>query len=186
METADKDAALLKRIQKGDLSAFDQLYEGYWELMYASAYARLKTTDLAQDAVQDVFVDLWRRRKTLKVKGEVKVYLLTAVKYAVFKSLDRMNMESVELKESHFKEEMDTILDFEEIYHQIEIALSKLPENTQLIFKMVKIEGLTAEEVALNMDIAPQSVHNSVHKTMKILRKELRDHAEVLLVIFCI
>ena len=163
---------------------FEQLFKDNWELMYQSALYKLKDPSLAEDIVQDIFLDLWKRKDKLVLQSEIKVYLLTAVKYKVMKCLDEVakRQESqLEIASGFYAEE---VLSFEEIYNEIEVAIEKIPPKARMVFKMNKLEGMNVNEIAEKLQLSPQTVHNQLSKSMKILRGELKHIAPLISVIF--
>ncbi|MDO9553286.1 RNA polymerase sigma factor [Rhodonellum sp.] len=175
MQKLQSDIILLEKIKKGDAKAFEHLFGQYWDLLFNAAYGRLKATDLAKDVVQEVFIDLWNRREKLQVTFSLETYLLTAVKYNIFKVIDQVNLEEGLNADSGMIPMPDEdVLPLEELYNQLEVALEMLPEMAANIFRMNKLQGMSATDVAQELDINVQSVHNSVHKSMKLLRKSLR------------
>lgn len=163
---------------------FEQLFKDNWELMYQSALYKLKDPSLAEDIVQDIFLDLWKRKDKLVLQSEIKVYLLTAVKYKVMKCLDEVakRQESqLEIASGFYAEE---VLSFEDIYNEIEVAIEKIPPKARMVFKMNKLEGMNVNEIAEKLQLSPQTVHNQLSKSMKILRGELKHIAPLISVIF--
>ncbi|MBN7815282.1 sigma-70 family RNA polymerase sigma factor [Algoriphagus pacificus] len=163
---------------------FEQLFKDNWELMYQSALYKLKDPSLAEDIVQDIFLDLWKRKDKLVLQSEIKVYLLTAVKYSVMKCLDEVakRQESqLEIASGFYSEE---VLSFEEIYNEIEVAIEKIPPKARMVFKMNKLEGMNVNEIAEKLQLSPQTVHNQLSKSMKILRGELKHIAPLISMIF--
>ncbi|WP_200977988.1 RNA polymerase sigma factor [Echinicola sp. 20G] len=175
------DSQLIEEIREGSKTAFDQLYHKYWGALYKAAFARLKSQDISEDIVQEIFIDLWNRKENLHITSSLKVYLLTAVKYKVFRQLDLMyRHESLEKVENYINSSSN-LLEFEEVYHLIEISLDKLAETHRLIFKMNKIEGISVKEVSEKVNMAPQSVHNILSQTSKFLKKELKGYYSIFL-----
>src|ERR1700694_4763193 len=78
------DAILLQGIAASSQHSFNTLYERHWEKTYASAYKRLKDTDLAKDNGQEIFTQLWVKRETLRIDN-LSAYLHVAVRNRVFK-----------------------------------------------------------------------------------------------------
>lgn len=73
------DEKLLKLIAKSREAAFAELFERYWKILLDKALKILKQREMAEDVVQEVFTDLWKKRTGLKV-GNVAAYLHTSVK----------------------------------------------------------------------------------------------------------
>ncbi|SIT12191.1 RNA polymerase sigma factor [Belliella pelovolcani] len=182
MSHFQSDSQLLEKIQSGDAKAFTELFDQYWDLLFHAAYGRLKSADLAKDVVQEVFLDFWNRKETIKIKFRLDVYLLTAVKYQIFKMIDQLNLE-VGIEEYHGIQLLphEEVLPLEELYQKLEVALDELPEMAAHIFRMNKLQGMSASEVAQTLDINVQSVHNSIHKSMKVLRNSLKYTSGILL-----
>ncbi|WP_186755045.1 RNA polymerase sigma factor [Echinicola salinicaeni] len=182
MKESSIDIGLFERVRKGDKSAFDALYYKYWELLYGSAYARIKSVDLAQDIVQEIFIDIWNRRNKLVIMSDPKVYLLTAVKYKVFRFIDKMRrQETLQNSRIELLSEENNLLEFEEIYERIEVCLEKFSETHKTIFRLNKLEGFNAKEIGLQVGMATQSVHNIISKTTKVVKKELKGYYSIFL-----
>lgn len=162
---------------------FEQVFKDNWELMYQSAYSKIGDQSIVEDILQEIFIDIWQRRDSLEIKSGIKAYLLTAVKYQVMKHFDelakvRANSSNI-LPESFYEED---IFGFEELYNEIEIAVEMLPPRAQLVFRMSRLEGYSVDEIADKLKISPQTVHNQLSKSLKIMRGELKHLAPAIAV----
>lgn len=162
---------------------FEQVFKDNWELMYQSAYSKIGDQSIVEDILQEIFIDIWQRRDSLEIKSGIKAYLLTAVKYQVMKHFDELAKvranSSNTLPESFYEE---NIFGFEELYNEIEIAVEMLPPRAQLVFRMSRLEGYSADEIADKLKISPQTVHNQLSKSLKIMRGELKHLAPAIAV----
>ncbi|WP_143961249.1 sigma-70 family RNA polymerase sigma factor [Litoribacter populi] len=164
---------------------FNLLFEEHWEMLYKAAYSRIPDQVVVEDLVQEIFIDIWHRRNEIHIKSTLKAYLLTAVKYRVFKYLDqnkKMFFEDVYEMELEGHRE-GALFSLEELYDQLEVALEKLPEKSRLIFKLNKLEGYSTSEIADKLDLAPQTVQNQLSKSLKLVRGELSHLAPVVVFI---
>lgn len=172
----DSDKELLSLIALDDVQAFQKLYHRYWDQLIKQAYVRLGDMSTCEDLVQDIFVDIWNKRKTISVHSSVKAYLLTAVKYQVYRVIDR-RQQSCDLESSglidHMTDDSD-VLSFEEIYHRIEVVVEKLPPRQREIFKLSRFGQLSAQEIAEKLQLAPQTVHNKIHQSLTFIKAELK------------
>src|ERR1700732_1282512 len=82
------DRTLVSLLVQGEEGALTELYNRYWKLLYNAIYQRLKSTEQAQDIVQDVFADLWHRRGQVIIDN-IGGYLQTACKFQVYKIVSR-------------------------------------------------------------------------------------------------
>ncbi|MFC4873543.1 sigma-70 family RNA polymerase sigma factor [Negadavirga shengliensis] len=164
---------------------FKQIFEEYWDIMYVAAYSRIPNQEIVEDILQEIFVDIWQRRKSIVIRSTLKAYLLTAVKYKVLKHIDasrRLVFESI--GETNLEAAREQPLALEDIYDQLEIVLSRLPEKQRLIFKMGRLEGFSAEEIAQALGLSTQTVHNHLSKSTKLVRAELKHFAAILPFLF--
>lgn len=161
---------------------FEQVFKDNWELMYQSAYSKIGDQSIVEDILQEIFIDIWQRRESLLIKSGVKGYLLTAVKYQVMKHFDELEKSRANSLPESFYE--DDVFAFEELYKEIEIAVEMLPPRAQLVFRMSRLEGYSVDEIAEKLTISPQTVHNQLSKSLKILRGELKHLAPALAVYF--
>jgi RNA polymerase sigma-70 factor (ECF subfamily) len=79
-ERETEDTRLVARVRAGDVAAYTQLFDAYVPRLWRFAARQLGSVDAAQDVVQDVFLDLWRRRATLDPTVSVEAYLFGAVR----------------------------------------------------------------------------------------------------------
>ena len=159
---------------------FDQVFKEHWELMYQSAYRKIGDQVIVEDLIQEIFVDIWNRRHSLEIKSEIKAYLLTAVKYQVMKYFDEQAKSRILKTDELPGYYEEDIFAFEELYNEIELAVDSLPPRAGLIFRMNRLEGYSVDEVAEKLKISPQTVHNQLSKSLKIMRGELKHLVPVL------
>ncbi|WP_316791130.1 RNA polymerase sigma factor [Pedobacter frigoris] len=79
-----RDAELLDLIRMGDSAAFREIYEKHWSVLLNMSYKRLDRIEIAEEVVQDIFVNLFLRRAELEVRTSLEAYLKTALKYKIF------------------------------------------------------------------------------------------------------
>lgn len=171
---------LLIRNQK----QFESIFNEYWEDLYRSAYLRLKDQAVTEDIVQEVFVDLWQRRERIEIQSSLKAYLLTAVKYRVLKHFNQQAKFRIEgLDKAEMVTDDGDEMAFEDLYKNIEVAIDKLSPKCRLIFRMSKIEGLSTDEIARQLNLSKQTVHNQLSKSMGLVRAEMKHMAPLLLMI---
>ncbi|HCX58250.1 MULTISPECIES: RNA polymerase sigma factor [Sphingobacterium] len=82
-----QDSVLIARIKKGDEEAFTIFYKRHFSKMYLAAVHLLKEEDMANDAVQELFMELWHRPERIDSTGNIKGYLYTVLRKALKKVL---------------------------------------------------------------------------------------------------
>src|SRR5687768_6908742 len=78
------DEELLTLLKKGNEQAFTELYNRYWKLLFSIAYQKTEQPADAEEIVQDVFADLWKRRKKTVIQVSIKSYLAAATKFHIY------------------------------------------------------------------------------------------------------
>lgn len=176
------DYRLIERMRDGDRSAFGDLYARHWECCIK--YASLLVGSLqAEDAVQEVFVKLWRNKRNLVACESLRPYLLRSV-YNISLNILRSNSvkESYKNKYAHqidmrSSSQYDpdrcsiiTDLFTKEVQSSIDEAIERLPDRCQTIFRMSFIHGLSHKDIAEKLEISVSTVDNQIYKALKLIR----------------
>ena len=183
--TAYTDEQLVLLIANDDTNAFKLLYNRYWKKMLTQAYAKLQSDVLAEEIVQDCFINLWKRRHNIKLKYSFHTYISAALRYEVLAQLAQNN------KLPHSSVDIETVviqdyatqqwLDFDDLRHQFENALTALPEKCQLVFRLSRESGFTDKQISENLSISHKTVEAHISKALKILRLTLGNFLILLL-----
>ncbi len=167
------DPELVLLLQQGAEEAFDEIYRRYWKPLFNEAHKRLGETAFAEEAVQDVFVDLWIHRASRNI-GQLYPYLLTAVRYQVFmlyKKHRKMPCFEEPLEHMSFShDKADGQFFLEELLEGIQAWLTQQPEKRREIFRLRYIEQLSTREIAEQLDIAQKTVQNQLINGQESLR----------------
>ena len=173
----------------GDETAFRQLYDEYWNRIYLLALTYLKSKELAQDIVQDVFLKVWDQRisfATVKHPGSF-IYVMgrNAVINAFRKKLinDRVVEELSEYIPNNFLPPHQ-ILEIKQLQHSLDSAINCLPPQQCLIIKLSREEGFTHKEIAERLSIEKSTVKNHIIRGLNTLRQQLQ-LIKVMAVVFC-
>jgi RNA polymerase sigma-70 factor (ECF subfamily) len=162
-----------------DPLAFKEIVLRYHNELRSFAYIMLRDADLANDAVQDVFVYVWERRDTLSGKlqdGGIKPYLYRAVHN---RALDILKHERAQnrLKEStrqfvldeQAPELADTGVSAQELSAELDKALSMLTPRVREIFLMNRVHHMSYEEIAHALELSVPTVKSQVSRAAKTL-----------------
>lgn len=155
---------------------FEELYTTYSRELFWIAMAYSNNRILAEDAVQEAYLYVWKNRKKLNRDKGLRSYLHLAVKNYI---IDFLRQQQVHQKHHPLIQE-DTLDreynpaedDFEEKMEAAKKLLNTLPEGCKKIFVMAVIEGMTYEQVANELNISK----NTVKMQMKIAYKKLQSN----------
>lgn len=166
---------LLSLLAQDDELAFNTLFERYWMLLYNTAYKLLQDDVDSREIVNDVLLDVWQRRQTIKV-DHVPAYLKTAVRYKVISHIRGRKVPA-------FTDLFDTIVSSpyhadnplleRDLLHLVEKFIDTLPEKRKRIFILHFLEGLDAGKVAKELDLTSKTVYNQTNITLANLRSRL-------------
>ena len=175
----DDEKALLLEVAKGDEQAFRKLFDLYKERFYAVVLKMTRSDEVAQDIVQDVFMNIWSKRESLGDVVNPSSYFFTAVYRRVYHHYRKIALEKKLLQAVPAAKESVNTTDEMVLAHEsnelISQAISKLPPQQQLVFKLVRQEGLSREDVAQQLKISPNTVKNHLADALKFVRAFLRN-----------
>ena len=179
------DAGLLVMLQKNSEGAFTEIYNRYWEKLFAIAYHHCHNKQVSEEVTQDVFMSLWDRRNSLEIKA-LNAYLGTATKFAIFKHLVRTKRRQQLLANGaapvvSLTEDANINAIFLKEY--INGLVETLPEKSRIVYKFSREKGFDIPQIAEAMNISHKTVETHLTKALKTLRKSLQ-HVRLWLITF--
>jgi RNA polymerase sigma-70 factor (family 1) len=180
------DDQLLQGLYESDESAFAEIYNRYWKSLYTAAHNILQVKEAAQDAVQEVFISLWKRRATIQVEV-LQSYLHQAVRFQVFKAIraEKTDQQFFNRLASISKDILfeDPLLfkELESLYHQL---IQSLPPDEKEIFLLHRDGGLTYKQIAEQKNISVKTVEKKMSHALKEIRFGLDDALVVALIAY--
>lgn len=172
------DDILLKRLNAGDSNALSDIYNAYWRPLFLSSYGMLKSKEISEDIVQDVFLDIWRKRENLHITISLKAYLYACTRYKVYdhfrKNKDVLNVELFEnLNNRAYQATPMTKLMHKELRQHIENVVATLPEKCRQIYVLSRDEQLSHKEISEKLNISTKTVENHITKALKKLKSSM-------------
>ena len=179
-----------EQLRFGSNLAFENIYNEFWDSLYAIAYNRLKSKEAVEEILQDLFTDLWRRRERLNIRISVGAYLQAALKYKILNFINSQTLRKTYNQEhpqyaQRSDDSTQKVLAFEELYELLQLGLEKLPEKCRLIFKMSREEQKSSREIAEELNISQKTVHTHIYNAIKFLKSELADYKAVIIIFSC-
>ena len=173
----DFHRTLLRRIQDDDRLALNTLFAEYYQKLCGFAYTFLRNQEEAEECVADVFVNIWKSRKSLFIEKSVKAYLYTCVRNAVLAAIKKRNplMDSIDalMVSPEYTNNTEQEILHAELQHEIEIAVESLPPRCKQVFLMSRIESLSYKTISEILGISEKTVENHLVKALAILRTSL-------------
>lgn len=156
---------LQERIFKNEETALAELYKRYYQKLICFAKSILRTQQLAEEVVEDVFIKLWCNRTTIKDVKNLNIYLYTAVKNASLNLLsqqarrlvsapfDFLNID-INIELTNPQELMITA----EMMKKMQQAVETLPPRCKMIFRLIREDGLKYKEVSEILNISVNTI----------------------------
>jgi len=163
--------------------AFQLIFKQYSKKVYAVALMYLKASQAAEEILQDVFLKLWKHRKSMAGTVSLEAWLYTVTKNSILNSLKKQAYETV-AKNKFAKQIIDTenatdhkIRDAQ--YHQlIQEAIANLSRQQQLAFTLAKEEGLTYQQIGTKLSLSSLTVKKHISRALHSIRQFLNEHGE--------
>ena len=175
------DHALLAACADGDEQALAALYDRFGRVAYRLALRVLRDSALAEDAVQDAFLAVWRQAATFDPsRGRASTWILTLVhrravdlvrKQANFNALS--DQLEVMRPRASVAESADNDAALRETQGEVQAALATLSKAEREVLDLAYWGGLTQSEIATVLRIPTGTVKSRTFSALARLREAL-------------
>lgn len=192
MNTSKSNTELVRLLRKGDMIAFDAIYNKYCHKLHQFVFMYLKQEEDAEDIVQEVFIKIWHYRSKIDVYASFESFLFT-IAYNATMSLLRKRMS--ETKSREFLKSLQQIssaeqiideLQFKELNQKVQALLNQLTSRQKEIYLLSREEGLTHEEIAAKLNISESTVNNHLVATLKYLKLHIDSGLAINVLFICL
>ena len=169
----------LARIRNGDEIAFEALFRALAPGLCALAARLVGSQPVAEELVQDLFLDVWSKRESLVVIDSLPAYFRSAVRNRALNHLRR------ERRVARWAGEDGTPVlqpidagapDESALLDALEVqdAIAALPPRCRLIFTLNRQQDLTYGEIATSLGLSIKTVETQMGRALHALRGRLR------------
>ena len=189
---ASKLNLLVLSLREGKKSAYEELYNDYFGVIYHLSLQYLHDEVIAEEIAQDSFMKLWEIRETLNDQFNIRSFLYTITKnnclnYLRNRRIALKHQENIQYLEMQFNyealEKMGNWLEFEALREKIDQAIAALPEDLRETFLLSRFEELSYKEIAFRQTLSVKTVEARISKALRILRNDLKDYLAVIYLI---
>ena len=177
------DNELWTGIKNSSQESLAQLFQRYYFYLVKAGIAYAQDVELAKDAANDVFYNLWHNRQRLSEVDNIKAYLNTSYRNQVFALLNR-NIKYKGKIEQWQDEQPGLQLSYEEILvstqlleeqkEKVRRAIAQLTPRQKEYLELKFYQGLSYEQIAETTGQAVKTVYNTVYEAIKVLRAGMR------------
>ncbi len=168
-------------LAKGDEDAFRQIFHYYNARLQPFVFGLVKSSAVAEEIVQDVFMKLWIHRVAVSEKDNPSSWLFTVAANQSFTYLRKMATERKFIEEAKRKMEEaagDSTPEISFLSREaeglIKSAMDALPPQRKLIFQMSRFEELTHKQIAEKLEISPNTVKNQLVSAIRSIQEFLK------------
>ncbi len=170
------ESELVKALSRGEIKAFNDLFQIYGNRIFRFALGYLKSKSDAEELVQDVFLKVWEKRSELKENLSFKAYIFT-ISFNIIRKHFIKKAQSTKYFEQQIIDDLnfDTIqnIDFKSTKKLIDSLIDQLPPRRKEVFIKSRLEGFTVKEIADELGTSPKTVENQLGDSLKFIREHL-------------
>lgn len=178
--TVERDAQLLLAIaERQDREAFAELFDRFQRPAYSLAQYLTRDRDLAEEAVQEAFLRIWRSAKTFRADGKPRSWVLRIV---AGKSLEilrrkRRNREKMERVQQQAAGCADAPMaagaEQGELLVTLRRNLDRLPDLERQLIALYYGGEMSQDEIAAQLQMPQRTVSFRIQKVLEQLRERL-------------
>lgn len=173
------DPELVEKVRQGDKKAFDQIFKKYGDGLFAFSLSYLKSKEMAECLVQDIFLKIWENRRDLKKESSLKSYLFTIAYHEICqifrkKKIHKKFLDQI-IESTSYAMNLEEKSDYDVKIKLVDSLLKELPKNQLSIIIKNKNEGKSIKEIAKEMNLAEGTIMNQKSLALKFLRKKAKN-----------
>ncbi len=192
MKNTKANKELVKLLKKGDMAAFDAIYNTYCHKLHEFVIGYVKKEEDAEGIVQEVFIKIWNARGKIDVYASFESFLFT-IAYNSTMSLLRKRVSEAKSREYLKSQQQintaDQVIDeiqFKELNDKVQSLLKQLTPRQKEIYLLSREEGLTHKEIAQKLSISENTVKNHLVSIMKYLKSHIDSSMAINLLFLCL
>jgi len=189
LDQYSEDTELVKRLQKGNVEAFDLLYEKYSVRLYSFGLKYLRSASETEELVQSVFLKIWENHRQLKKELSFKSFLFTIAYNDICKLFRKRKYTQIFIDEAiheNNQSSSETVerIDYQSTLSRVVQIIDKLPQRQKDIIRKSRLEGKPSKEIAEEMKLSSGTVDNYISEALKYIRGHLRKEDLALVLFF--
>ncbi|WP_316818006.1 sigma-70 family RNA polymerase sigma factor [Pedobacter nyackensis] len=173
-------------LRKGQEEALFNLYRELFNPLFNYGFSLSRAKEDVEDAISEVFLELWENRNSLRPVSNVKSYLFTYLRRKITRQQNidaRILVPETELYEQSIVDYIVQLQVEEERRVLIFNAINKLTARQKQLIIYKFYDNLQCEEIAEITGLATQTIYNNVHQALSSLKNELKVPLSVLMIL---
>jgi RNA polymerase sigma-70 factor (ECF subfamily) len=171
-DQAVDDMRLVARVRAGDQQALSELYDRYSKVVYGVALRILHDTGAAEDLLQDIFLQLWRKPDAFdSSRGSLAAWLAVIARH---RSIDRLRQRRPEtdiedcviVTATDLRDETERSL----VIEKVRVVMNEMAPDQRTAMEMAFFEGLTHTEIAEKTGEPLGTIKTRIRSGLQMLR----------------
>ncbi|MBN9385813.1 MAG: RNA polymerase sigma-70 factor [Chitinophagaceae bacterium] len=169
MEKRELIAELQRQIALcDDMAAYRKLYDSLHRELFLFSYSIIKSREVAEEIVSDVFIKLWRIRNELPAIENLTVFMYTIARNLSINHITRnykypkVSLDTIEVENIATFDNGEELFISAELSRRVGLAIQGLPSQCKLVFQLAREHGLKYREVAAILNISELTVRNQL------------------------
>lgn len=185
----DSEKELLRRVSKGDETAFKVIFEHYHPKLQVYISGMIKAPGLAEEITMDVFLKLWLAKEMVTGIDNLNSFLY---RVAYNKSIDVLrsassNVNFFDLLWQQFEIAGDLNADNKirqkDFDRTLKEAISLLSPQRKEVYRMSRERDLSHEQIAGQLQLSPKTINNHIVEAQRFIRNYLSEHLDIALIL---
>lgn len=188
---ADADLEIVRRVQAGDVAAFDLLIRRYRERLFGVVYNLTSNREDAADLTQDAFIKAFQSIQRFSGQSSFFTWLYRIAVNSTISHLRKnrlrafFSLESLDSDEPVAREVVAALTDktdserdafVRELQERLNAAMQKLSIKHRTVVTLFEIDGLSHQEIAEVMGCSVGTVRSRLHYAKQLLQAELQPY----------
>lgn len=181
------DNELAALLREGDRSAFGEIFNRYWDILFLHAARMTGNEDDAKDIVQEMFSTLWLKHAEIHFSTTLSGYLYITIRNRILNLIRKYKIrhDFTELLALYMRQQEDctiAAISFKELESALENEIQQLPAKMRQVFELSRNQSLSHKEIAEELNISVTTVKKQINNALKIIRPKLTNLAVLLLI----
>lgn len=174
------DFELLTLLRANDVKAFRELYDKYWNKLFLLAVQKLPSKEDACDVVQDLFLQIWKKRNDLTICNSLDAYLFISLKnricnfYKKEQYERKMHLAIVDKTSSVAEADPEALLRAKELQGVVQKEVGSMPDKMRNVYELSRVTNLSSQAIANHLSISDQTVRNQISTALKRIKHRLQ------------
>lgn len=178
-ERTENDHTLVNAYKAGDIKAFELLYLKYTNKMKGVAYRYVGNSAEAEDIIQEVFINVFKKISSLKNPASFEAWLKRSVINTSINYLSSQKKENKKNQQFQYllqqeEEEYEPIEDADYSTEELLALIDELPDGYKLVFNMYIVDSYSHKEIAEILNISEGTSKSQLFKAREFLKKRIR------------